>query len=124
MSGVVDFSKLIPDDYDPPVFPRVDVDAVRYNCVSGEPSSVTVTLELRPPASRPNEPWVFIVQGGVTGFESADWSLMRDDLRTGSERVAAGWCACAGTEGRWDRLVIGLDSLIAAADRFENATDR
>lgn len=47
------------------------------------------------------EPWLHIVDGSVTGYESISIKdLLRHTDWTG------GWSACAGTKGRWDSLRI------------------
>lgn len=76
----------------------VSVRAVRENNLTGLISIVKVTLECR---FRDGQPVVSIADGGVTGGESvyADEYFLSCSPRNG-------WCACAGTHGRWDRLFV------------------
>jgi hypothetical protein len=57
--------------------------------------------------------WCSIVDGGVTGYES--FCISKVDLdeteKTKERMLKDGWSACAGTEGRWDRLFIPADSM-------------
>jgi len=68
---------------------------------------VTVTLGL---VEGKDGAVIKILEGGVTGYESfylADYKPWPD-----------GWCACAGTDGRWDTLVISKDDLASAINRL------
>lgn len=48
--------------------------------------------------------WYFhIIIGGSTGYES----ISHEDMKKCKE----GWCACAGTKGRWDHLFVPQDQL-------------
>lgn len=44
--------------------------------------------------------WWIKLEPGVTGYESASVASILSDILPGS------WCACAGTEGSWDKLVV------------------
>lgn len=52
------------------------------------------------------EPWLKIVDGGVTGYESIS---IKDLLR--HEDWSTGWSCCAGTKGRWDSLRINGEDM-------------
>lgn len=84
----------------------VAVRAVREHSTTGLTSIVKVTMECR---FRENQPVVSVTDGGVTGGESvyADEYFLSCGPRNG-------WCVCAGTPGRWDRLVIPPKEMRAA----------
>jgi len=70
----------------------------RTSLASRKPEMVrTVNLEWDILLSR--GAFIFVIKGGVTGYESF-YIYMYPHL------FNSDWCACAGTEGRWDQLVI------------------
>src|SRR5262249_29944504 len=94
--------------------PRVKVPALRTDAWTGVEREVEITLVIRPSASRPDEQWLFIDDGGVTGYESMRAERIHeivDDTREG-----AGWCACMGTKERWDKLFVPASSLRKAIE--------
>lgn len=48
--------------------------------------------------------WVYVTRGGVTGYES-----MRVDRV--SDMCDNGWCACAGTKNKWDKLHVSAEEM-------------
>lgn len=90
--------------------PRVTVDAVRTNCHTGEVKTAwPIVLVVRPGFG--DQDWLFIDGGGVTGYESIPVTSVEDAIRQGKA-----WSACHGTEGRWDGLLVPVESLRAARD--------
>lgn len=75
--------------------------ARRISCTSEEEKEVELTLTAKYHGSGLNSYWLMIVDGGVTGYEGVEFRL---DIIERTSRT--GWCACAGTKGRWDKLVI------------------
>lgn len=92
---------------------RVTVPAKRWDCFSGKERPVEIVLVVRPGASRPEERWLHIDEGGVTGYESMPISGIAEAI----ERDVP-WFACHGTKGRWDRLEVPASSLRIAAEAF------
>lgn len=84
------------------------VRAVRTDNRSGQVSIVRARLECR---FRDAQPVVSLTEGGVTGGESvyADEYFLSCSPRNG-------WCACAGTPGRWDRLFVPAKEMRAALE--------
>lgn len=71
---------------------------VKTNCFTGMKSIAPLTIEGH---FRAHALAITITEGGVTGCESVyadEWFL--DTV------IEKGWCACAGTPGRYDALVI------------------
>lgn len=93
-----------------PEHPRFQVAAVRTHCVTRVEQECEVTVEVRP-VEHQDRMFLYVVAGGVTGYESADWQQMQDDSTV---EGWPGWAACAGTPGRWDRLVLDPESLRTA----------
>ena len=70
----------------------------RTHHTTGEEKTVELFVELRYSKSLGTW-WLYIIKGGVTGYESISVdALMKQD--------GDGWFACAGTKGRWDTLFI------------------
>lgn len=70
-----------------------------------------------------HEVWVEIVEGGVTGYESFIFGEIRDGKFSYKDDAVKrmtkkGWCACAGTEGRWDRLDVPAESCAKLFETF------
>lgn len=60
------------------------------------------------------EPWLKIVDGSVTGYESIS---IQDLLR--HEDWSTGWSCCAGTKGRWDSLRISGEDMKQLQEHFK-----
>lgn len=90
--------------------PRVTVGAVRTSCLTGVDRVVQIVLVVRPGRSDGKD-WFFIDEGGVTGYESIPVEAVARAVDEGR-----GWEACHGTEGRWDGMVVPVESLRAARD--------
>ena len=85
-------------------FRSLVVQAEKTSCISNEQTrivSVCVKIKYH---EEPKSQWIYLAEGGVTGYES----MPVDGV---SERLNDGWCACAGTKGRWDTLFIPADSM-------------
>lgn len=84
------------------------------NCVTEEVSTVELEYEIleqlgeNPEGILTNERRSFQLINGVTGYESF---YIDSDLRNVKRMCEKGWCACAGTKGSWDRLVIPADEM-------------
>lgn len=89
------------------VFSR-DLVGVRTHCLTGAESTVQLKGMLH---RSPTGLWLHLIAGSVCGFESAPFGLVQRHI---ADQECAGWTACVGTEGRWDRLVVTADSLRAA----------
>lgn len=95
-----------------PRSPCVDVEAIRTNACTGEVKYVTVQFYVEYVASNLNEHYLYL-EGGPTGYESMPVASIATMLHNGH-----GWCACMGTEGRWDRMVIQAAEFKRAAMIF------
>lgn len=79
---------------------------IRTSCLDGKEKEVELGVEYFPPQSKEgyathgDNPSVYLV-GGPTGYES--FSYTPEVIERMEE---SGWCACAGTTGRWDKLRI------------------
>lgn len=87
--------------------PRATVAAVRTCAWTGETREVEVRLLVRPGSSRSEERWLHL-EGGPTGWESMSVEYLDEAI------AAGGWCACGGTERRWDKLFVPDSSLVRA----------
>lgn len=86
--------------------PRHRVLADRYCCFTGAKATSEIVLVVRP--GHGGEPWVHVEKGGPTGYESIRLAGVDEAIAKG-----VGWEACFGTKGRYDRLVVPLESLRA-----------
>ena len=91
------------DDYVPPNMARIislhrgiDVRVQRTNCV-GVGQTYQMTVKVKRKYHEELRSWWIYVIGGVTGYES----MREDDVKTHN---VDGWCACAGTSGKYDTL--------------------
>ena len=82
----------------------VEVDAIRTNCVTDKQVAMKVLVNKKQAAILSDKQWIWIVKGGVTGYES----MRVDSVR---EFTFGGWSACAGTKGRWDTLFLPAASM-------------
>ena len=81
------------------------IHGIRTKCY-GTKKETKVRIVLKtfwsPPAcaGHKGEWWIRIIEGGVTGYESCrvEWVL--------KEELSGVWLACAGTDNRWDTLLI------------------
>lgn len=95
----------------------VELEAVRFNCVSGAAKVVTVTLSqsVYTEGVLLGETWIHLANG-VTGAESF---CLRGKHPADLERMKAeGWWACAGTPGRWNGLYVNGLQLIKALEKL------
>ncbi len=81
----------------------IQLHGIRTHCVTGAKRTVTLFLEKKYHESLKSW-WWMIVDGGVTGFESFR-------VADTEELAETGWCACAGTKGRWDNLEIPAEEM-------------
>ena len=91
--------------------PRVRVRAMRQDCVTGQDRIVMITLVVRPGSD--GEPWLFVDEGAVTGYESMPANRLAEAIEGGK-----GWAANWGTRGRWDKLTVPVESLKEAKERL------
>lgn len=56
--------------------------------------------------------WSIKLTPGVTGYES----LMVHDIMRNDEFNDKPWCACAGTDGTWDKLEISAEEMARLRD--------
>ena len=84
------------------------VKGVRTSCINGKSEEVDVTFQCKKYKDGPlaGEIWLQVVEGGVTGYESAELIRMRN------RPAGKPWFACAGTKGSWDSLEIPESSLV------------
>lgn len=85
------------------------------NCITEEVTTVELEYEIieqfgesQEGILTKNERRIFRLIGGVTGYESF---YIDSDLRNVKRMCEKGWCACAGTKGSWDKLVIPAEEM-------------
>ena len=88
--------------------PRITVKALRTCAWNGTTKEVDIVLVVRP--GHGDRRWLFIDEGGSTGFESIPFDAIPVDFS---------WIACMGTKQRWDRLVVPPESLRAAREALQ-----
>jgi hypothetical protein len=98
----MNFAKLIKPGIIPAVPERFRLKGKRTHASTGEERFVVCTAEIT--ADRRA---LYIVEGGVTGHES--FLLEPRNMDT----IAEGWCACAGTTDRWDKLEFDAENMTA-----------
>ena len=81
----------------------------RTNCRTDKQVTMKVLVNKKESSTYPGEWWVWIIKGGVTGYES----MRVDSVR---EFTFGGWSACAGTKGRWDALFLPAESMQKIAE--------
>lgn len=87
--------------------PRARVAATRTSCLTGDKHEVEIVLVVRPGSD--GKPWLFVDEGGPTGYESIPFEVLDRAIDENKP-----WAACMGTQGRWDGLEVGVESLRAA----------
>lgn len=94
---------------------RIVLQGQRTHCRTGVTKDVRLVLKDYWNSSKyMREWWVYISDGGVTGYESikVDTILNNDELEENSFDIITGWYACAGTKNSWDTLFIpGIELL-------------
>ena len=93
----------------------VTVQAIRTDCRTGRMSITSVKICLvRPMAGAlKGDLWLEIVSGGVTGFESIQYTKKHE------ERIRElGWWACAGTEDKYNSLFVPALEMIKVFDEL------
>lgn len=98
---MIDFAKLITPHVIPPVPERFAVRGIRTGACSNISKFVRCVFEVRDKRA------LYIVEGGVTGYESL---IIQDWMK---HSVSGPWLACAGTKDRWDSLEIEAISMAA-----------
>lgn len=74
------------------------------NCITGKEKEVELEYEI---TERNNER-IFSLLNGVTGWESFyidHWSTKLEEMQK------TGWLACAGTEGKYDKLFVPAEEM-------------
>lgn len=96
----------------PPVPERFRMKGTRTHATTDAKRSVRCEAELRDRGNGEFALW--IVEGGVTGFESfvVSEQVLND--------IANGWLACAGTKDRWDRLEFDAANCVALVAWIRN----
>jgi len=74
------------------------IKGIRTNAWTEEEKEVEIGYILK--KGYDNKFWMYIIEGAVTGYESAS---VDDIINRGRGN---GWLACAGTQRLWDRLLI------------------
>ena len=92
---------------------RIAIQGERTSCCTGRTKHVRLVLEDYYSASL-GEWWVRIVEGGVTGYESANVERL---LKYGR---GSGWLACAGTKMSWDTLEISQSEMAQVIRALDN----
>lgn len=82
---------------------------VKTNAWTLIPEIVDVDFEIRYSESLESD-WIYIIKGGVTGYESAEWRKLIEDYPNRS--VFTSWLACAGTLNKYHRLDIPMSEVI------------
>jgi len=90
---------------------NITVPAVRTRlATSAKKEDVEVTFAI---SEIKRDKTLSIVKGGVTGYEGFYVKY------ASSQRMRKhGWCACMGTAGRWDRLVVPAESMRKVFDHY------
>ena len=106
-------------DYVPPDMKRVlswsrglDVRAQRTGCGENDSTSWTTVHVKRKYHKELQSWWVYISSGGVTGYESIEADRVK------SHNID-GWCACAGTPGKWDKLFLPAVAMLEIQEWLE-----
>jgi hypothetical protein len=93
-------------------------------------AEVEIVLALESPGFRADGPHhtLAVEEGGPTGYERMYIALPGDTFKehalTVEDISRTGWLACAGTDGRWDRLFIPPASMGAALSELLKAVGR
>lgn len=77
------------------------------NCITNEKKEIELKYRI--------EQGTFYLIGGPTGYESFSIGSRYTDL---NGMCLKGWCACAGTPGTWDRLVISAEEMKKAIPSY------
>ena len=83
--------------------------AVKINASTLIPEIVDVGFEIRY-SERLKSDWIYVVKGGITGYESADIKRLVEDYPESS--VFSSWTACVGTLNKYHRLEIPMSEII------------
>jgi len=91
---------------------NITVPATRTKlATTGEEENVEVTFAI---SEIKKDPVLSIVKGGVTGYEG--FYIKHGNI---PRMRIGGWCACMGTVGRWDRLMVPAESMGKVFDHYE-----
>ncbi len=95
------------------MYPKIK--GILTNCLTGKETTVELEYEIMEQFREnpdgilnKDEQRLFRLINGVTGYESF---YIDSDLRNVKQMCERGWCACAGTNGSWDRLVIPAEEM-------------
>jgi len=86
----------------------IEVQAERTNSHGGQTYMTEVLINKRFEKEL-NEEYIWIIKGGVTGYESMSVEHV-------PERLTHGWSVCVGTKGRWDTLFLPAESMQKIAE--------
>ncbi len=95
------------------------IKGILTNCDNGEEREVELYYKINTYKGRRS----FILIGGVTGYEGF---VIDDSTHPGEELFNVyleqmkkyGWCACAGTENKWDKLFISAEEMKKALEEL------
>ena len=82
------------------------------NCISHKKSEIELEYEIEIRDGKR----IFCILNGVTGWESFYIDSVYSNL---DDMRRFGWCACAGTDGRYDRLFIPPEEMTKALQGIE-----
>lgn len=88
----------------------------RTDCFTERTKTVELTIEFGFGLADPDDCWIKITEGAVTGYESARMS----DRFISAIRAGGDWHANLGTAKRWDKLVVPNSSLREILTVYEN----
>lgn len=99
-------------DYRPPnlkkvlsLYRGIDVQAERTGCGVGDATTMTTVHVKRRYHDELTSWWIYVSEGGVTGYESMEESHVQARTDVG------GWCANMGTKNTWDKLFLPAESM-------------
>jgi hypothetical protein len=121
---MVDFFKYVQGEFvHPPK--RYPIRGTRTNLLTGKSWEVELEWYLDKIKNISNDwTYAFFLIGGPTGYESFCFSEYWHQFQHYHQMCNEGWCACAGTEGRWDRLQISGAEMKKALDKALELMER
>jgi hypothetical protein len=78
--------------------PMITIKAIRTSAFTAVETEVSIDCEVR--KGHDNKDWIYIVNGGITGYESIPLDEL--DLAIGCD----GWLANFGTRRKYDKLLV------------------
>lgn len=93
---------------------------IRTHCVTNQEREVDLQWEVREKSEETSlvgEHWLYL-DGGPTGYESI---CLKGRYPLIAHEGSYKWCACAGTKGRWDELVILHHQMVIILNTYKEA---